>query len=75
MNSRIGRNANDDLVTRLALRAIEVQGSCSNEIQRYCWMAVHEYLHGVMPVEYDIREIDEDLYVSVLELAKNIGSQ
>jgi len=24
-------------------------------------MAVHEHKHGVLPSEYDIREIDEDL--------------
>jgi len=41
------------------------------EIEKFCWMAVHEYKHGVLPSEYDIREIDEDLY---LELLKEIKS-
>jgi len=36
------------------------------EIEKFCWMAVHEYKHGVLPSEYDIREIDEDLYLELL---------
>ena len=37
------------------------------EIEKFCWMAVHEYKHGVLPSEYDIREIDEDLYLKLLQ--------
>ena len=40
------------------------------EIEKYCWMAVHEYKHGVLPSEYDIREIDENLYLQLLEELK-----
>ena len=36
------------------------------EIEKFCWMAVHEHKHGVLPSEYDIREIDEDLYLELL---------
>jgi hypothetical protein len=32
---------------------------------------VHRYAHGVLPSEYDIREIDEQLYLEVLELRRN----
>tara|TARA_B100001250_G_scaffold335913_1_gene302269 strand:- start:114 stop:224 length:111 start_codon:yes stop_codon:yes gene_type:complete len=35
-------------------------------------MIVHEYKHGVMPTEYDIREIDEELYMEVLRTAKEM---
>jgi len=38
--------------------------------ERNCWMAVHQHVHGVLPSEYDIREIDEDLYLAVLEARK-----
>jgi len=31
---------------------------------------VHRHVHGVLPSEYDIREIDEDLYLAVLEQRK-----
>jgi hypothetical protein len=33
-------------------------------------MAVHQHIHGVLPSEYDIREIDEDLYLAVLACRK-----
>ncbi len=63
----------DALIKQLALKAIELAGSKQNEIERYCWMALHEYRHGVMPSEYDIREIDENLYLEVLSYAKKQG--
>ena len=40
------------------------------EIEKFCWMAAHEHKHGVLPSEYDIREIDEDLYLSLLQKFK-----
>jgi hypothetical protein len=39
----------------------------SAEKEKFCWMAVHEHKHGVLPSEYDIREIDEDLYLKLLQ--------
>jgi len=63
---------NEDQVTiGLAIKACEMSGPSLNEIERYCWMVVHEYRHGVMPVEYDIRDIDETLYLNVLNYAKS----
>ena len=43
----------------------------NGEIEKFCWMAVHEYKHGVLPSEYDIREIDEDLYLELLQESKS----
>ena len=37
------------------------------EIEKFCWMAAHEHKHGVLPSEYDIREIDEKLYLQLLQ--------
>ena len=34
--------------------------------ERNCWLVVHRHHHGVLPSEYDIREIPEDLYLAVL---------
>ena len=65
------QDSKDDLTTKLALKAINLAGARSNEIDRYCWMIVHEYRHGVLPVEYDIRDIDEHLYLTVLKKARN----
>ena len=41
------------------------------EIEKFCWMAVHEHKHGVLPSEYDIREIDEGLYLQLLQAFKS----
>ena len=41
------------------------------EIEKFCWMAVHEHKHGVLPSEYDIREIDEELYLLLLQEFKS----
>ncbi|NDC35567.1 MAG: hypothetical protein EBZ51_09375 [Synechococcaceae bacterium WB9_2_112] len=38
--------------------------------ERNCWMAVHHHVHGVLPSEYDIREVPEDLYLAVLARRK-----
>ena len=37
------------------------------EVEKFCWMAAHEHKHGVLPSEYDIREIDENLYLLLLK--------
>ena len=49
--------------------AIQFDGTAS-DAERNCWMAVHQHIHGVPPSEYDIREIDEDLYLAVLARRK-----
>jgi len=38
--------------------------------ERNCWLAVHRHVHGVLPSEYDIRDIPEPLYLAVLALRK-----
>jgi hypothetical protein len=39
--------------------------------ERNCWLAVHRHVHGVLPSEYDIREVPEALYLAVLALRKS----
>ena len=58
------------LIQKLSRKAIDLSGKSKKELERTCWMIVHEYKHGVMPTEYDIREIDEELYLEVLRTAK-----
>ena len=60
------------LVKKLTERAMEVSNGTFNELEKSCWMVVHEHIHGVFPSEYDIREIDEVLYLSVLDELKKI---
>ena len=62
----------DQLIQKLSKKAIHISGQSKKELERTCWMIVHEYKHDVMPTEYDIREIDEELYLEVLRAAKEI---
>ena len=62
----------DPLVQELSKKAVNLSGKSRKDLERTCWMIVHEYKHGAMPTEYDIREIDEDLYLRVLSTAKEI---
>tara|TARA_Y100001968_G_scaffold298666_1_gene308694 strand:+ start:453 stop:647 length:195 start_codon:yes stop_codon:yes gene_type:complete len=62
----------DPIKKKLSKKAIELSGKSKNDLERTCWMVVHEYKHGTMPTEYDIREIDEELYLEILRIAKEI---
>ena len=62
----------DSFINILSKKAIDLSGKSKNELERTCWMIVHEHKHGVMPTEYDIREIDEELYLEVLRTAKEM---
>jgi hypothetical protein len=53
------------LVRRLALESHHFDQSGSDP-ERNCWLVVHRHAHGVLPSEYDIREIPEALYLEVL---------
>ncbi|MFM7313772.1 MAG: hypothetical protein ACKO0M_11500 [Cyanobium sp.] len=60
---------NRQLLCELVQVSRQFDGTAS-DAERNCWMAVHQYVHGVLPSEYDIREIDEELYLAVLALRK-----
>ncbi len=60
------------LVLELAEASREFE-STSADPERNCWMAVHRHVHGVLPSEYDIREIDEALYLAVLERRRSLS--
>ena len=62
----------DPLVKKLSKKAIDLSGKSKKDLDRSCWMIVHEHKHGTMPTEYDIREIDEQLYLEVLSLARQM---
>ena len=61
----------ESLIESLSLKVKEYPRFSKEEIEKFCWMAVHEYKHGVLPSEYDIREIDEDLYLRLLQAFKS----
>ena len=58
------------LVESLVKQGLALSASAGGELERSCWMVVHEHHHGVKPTEYDIREIDEELYLAVLKAAR-----
>ena len=61
---------NPALVTTLVARVRELYGPSPSDLERMCWTVVHEHHHGAMPSEYDIRDVDEDLYMAVLTAAR-----
>jgi hypothetical protein len=61
----------DSLIKKLSVKVKEYSRFSKEEIEKFCWMAVHEHKHGVLPSEYDIREIDEDLYLKLLQELKS----
>ncbi|QEY31406.1 hypothetical protein EVJ50_03200 [Synechococcus sp. RSCCF101] len=56
----------DALIDSLVAASREFDGTGADP-ERNCWMAVHRHVHGVLPSEYDIREVPEELYLAVLE--------
>ena len=58
------------LLESLILKIKSYPRFSSREIEKFCWMAAHEHKHGVLPSEYDIREIDENLYLQLLQKFK-----
>ena len=64
-------NSSDSgLINRLVAKTLEKIDDSTSDIEKLCWIVVHESHHGVKPFEYDIREIDEALYLSVLKIIK-----
>jgi len=61
----------ESLIKSLSNKVKKYPRFSKEEIEKFCWMAVHEYKHGVLPSEYDIREIDEDLYLKLLQEIKS----
>jgi len=61
----------ESLIESLSKKVKEYPRFSKGEIEKFCWMAVHEYKHGVLPSEYDVREIDEDLYLKLLQEFKS----
>jgi hypothetical protein len=59
--------AEDPALVKALAEASHAFDNTGADPERNCWMAVHQHVHGVLPSEYDIREIDEDLYLAVLE--------
>ena len=57
----------EPLIESLCVKIRDYPRFSLTEVEKFCWMAAHEYKHGVLPSEDDIREIDEDLYLLLLQ--------
>ena len=57
----------DSLIKLLCTKVKNYPRFSENEIEKFCWMAAHEHKHGILPSEYDIREIDENLYLLLIK--------
>ena len=62
----------DSLIKILISKVKNYPNFSANELEKFCWMAVHEHKHGILPSEYDIREIDESLYLVLLNQLKTL---
>ena len=60
----------DSLIKILISKIKNYPKFSENEVEKFCWMAAHEHKHGNLPSEYDIREIDESLYLILLKQFK-----
>ena len=60
----------DSLIKLLIYKVKNYTNFSENELEKFCWMAVHEHKHGMLPSEYDVREIDESLYLILLKKFK-----
>ena len=69
MSSGAPHPADPDLVQRLAAASRDFDATGADP-ERNCWLAVHRHEHGVLPSEYDIRQVPEDLYLAVLACRK-----
>ena len=61
----------ESLINALILKVKQYPRFSIGEIEKFCWMAAHEHKHGILPSEYDIREIDENLYLQLLQEFKS----
>ena len=57
-------------INLLVDEVILLAGKPPLDIERHSWSIVHEFRHGFKPTEYDIRDIDETLYIEVLDRVK-----
>ncbi len=61
-----------ELVQRLGVEARHLEAT-SRDLERNCWMVAHRHVHGMLPSEYDIREVPEELFLAVLEWSRASG--
>ena len=66
-------NDEADLIERLASDSKSFSPD-GGDIERSCWMVIHRYVHGMLPSEYDVREVPEELYLAVLSARRSMNT-
>ena len=69
----MGEELRADLLNRLVQESYAFDATAPDP-ERNCWLVVHRHVHGVLPSEYDIRDIDEDLYLAVLDQRRRLDA-
>ena len=69
----MGEELRADLLNRLVQESYAFDATAPDP-ERNCWLVVHRHVHGVLPSEYDIRDIDEDLYLAVLDQRRSLDA-
>jgi hypothetical protein len=59
-----------ELVQRLGAESRAMEAT-SPDLERNCWRVAHRHVHGVLPSEYDIREVPEALFLALLEWCRS----
>ena len=68
-----GTHSDPQLIQELAQQSFAFDAT-GRDPERNCWMVVHRHVHGVLPSEYDIREVPEDLYLAVLAQRRSLSA-
>ncbi len=67
--------AEDSQLLQQLVEASHTFDGSGQDAERNCWLAVHQHVHGMLPAEYDIREVPEDLYLAVLALRRSLAGE
>ena len=62
-----------EVVQKLGAEALELEAT-RPDLERNCWLVSHRHIHGVLPSEYDIREVPGDLFLAVIAWCRHQGS-
>jgi len=65
----VGSPARQQLVASLASQVTSSVGK-AGDLERQSWICTHTHIHGIAPLEYDIRPVPEALYLEVLTEAR-----
>ena len=61
----------ESLIKELSVKVRGYPRFSIGDIEKFCWMAAHEHKHGVLPSEYDIKDIDEELFLKLMQAFKS----